>query len=93
MKDEKIVYKKIKVSSNSPVPQLTGSIMKSIEAGENVELRAIGASSVSQMFKAVASARGYLAMKGKDLYLKPGFDEIGKGRETRTVMVARLVVD
>ena len=45
-------YKKIKVSSKSPVPQLSGSIVISIENGENVELRAVGASAVN--FSSVA---------------------------------------
>ena len=86
-------YKKIKVSSKSPVPQLSGSIVISIENGENVELRAVGASAVNQMYKAIASARGVLASKGKDLYIKPGFDEIKEddGVE-KTVMIAHIVI-
>ena len=36
-------HKVIKVSSKSPVPQLAGSIIISIDNGEKVELRAIGA--------------------------------------------------
>ena len=86
-------YKKIKVSSKSPVPQLSGSIVISIENGENVELRAVGASAVNQMYKAIASARGVLASKGKDLYIKPGFDEMKEddGVE-KTVMIAHIVI-
>lgn len=84
--------KVIKVSSKSPVPQLSGSIVVSIEEGNDVEVRAVGASAVNQMYKAIASARGILATKGKDLYIKPGFDEIKEAEEERTVMVARLVI-
>lgn len=86
-------YKKIRVSSKSPVPRLSGSIVISIENGENVELRAVGASAVNQMYKAIASARGVLASKGKDLYIKPGFDEIKEddGVE-KTVMIAHIVI-
>ena len=82
----------IKVSSKSPVPQLSGSIVVSIEEGNKVEVRAVGASAVNQMYKAIASARGILATKGKDLYIKPGFDEIKEKEEERTVMVANLVI-
>ena len=85
-------YKKIKVSSKSPVPQLAGSIVKSVESGDNVEIRAVGASAVNQMYKAVASARGTLAAKGKDLLIKPGFDETTDDGVEKTVMIARLVV-
>ncbi len=85
-------YKKIKVSSKSPVPQLAGSIVICIEAGDNVELRAVGASAVNQMYKGIASARGTLAAKGKDLLIKPGFDEIKEDGTEKTVMIARLIV-
>ena len=84
--------KVIKVSSKSPGPLLSGSIVVSIEEGNDVEVRAVGASAVYQMYKAIASARGILATKGKDLYIKPGFDEIKEAEEERTVMVARLVI-
>lgn len=84
--------KVIKVSSKSPVPQLCGSIVVSIEEDCDVEVRAVGASAVNQMYKAIASARGILATKGRDLYIKPGFDEIKEKEEERTVMVAHLVI-
>ena len=83
--------KVIKVSSTSPVPQLSGSIVVSVEEGFNVEVRAVGASAVNQMYKAIASARGILATKGKDLFIKPGFDEINENGVERTVMVAHIV--
>lgn len=82
----------IKVSAKSPVPQLASSIVICIENGDSVELRAIGAGAVSQMYKAVASARGMIAVKGKDLYIIPGFDTIVEDDMEKTVMVARLVV-
>lgn len=92
---EKIMNSKrkvIKVSSKSPVPQLSGSIVVSIEEGCDVEVRAVGASAVNQMYKAIASARGILATKGRDLYIKPGFDEIKEDEVERTVMVAYLII-
>lgn len=84
--------KTIRVSAKSPVPQLAGSIIISIESGTSVELRAVGASAVNQMYKGIASARGTLAAKGKDLLIKPGFDEIVEEGSSKTVMIARLVV-
>lgn len=88
----KVERKKIKVSSKSPVPQLAGSIVISVENGDDVELRAVGASAVNQMYKAVASARGTLASKGKDLYIKPGFDEIREDGVEKTVMIAHIII-
>lgn len=85
-------HKVIKVSSSSSVPQLSGSIIISIEENKEVEVRAVGAGAVNQMYKAVASARGVLATKGKDLYIKPGFDETTENGSAKTVMVAYLVV-
>lgn len=85
-------YKEIKASSKSPVPQLAGSIIHSIEDGDDVELRAVGASAVNQMYKAMASARGTLAAKGRDLYFKPGFDTINEDGCEKTVMIAHIIV-
>lgn len=82
----------IRVSSKTSVPQLAGSIVKSVESGEDVEIRAVGASAVNQMYKGIASARGTLASKGRDLYIRPGFDEITEEGMSKTAMVAFLVI-
>ena len=87
-----MIKKQIRVSGKSPVPQLAGSIIKSIEEGSDVEVRAVGASAVNQMYKSIAVARGTLATKGKDLLVKPGFSEITEREEEKTVMIANLVV-
>ena len=81
-------------SSDTNVQKLAGSLLTAIENSTAVEVRAIGAGAVNQMYKAIASARGYVARKGRDLYIRPGFDEvIEEGSEkTKTVMVARLIV-
>lgn len=84
--------KKINVSGKSPVPQLASSIVHSLETNEDVEVRAIGASAVNQMYKALSVARGTIALKGKDLLIRPGFDSIKEGEEERTVMVARIIL-
>lgn len=84
--------KVFKISGSSPVPQTAGSIVKSYEDGFDIELRAIGAGAVSQMFKACAVARGILASKAKELSIKPGFDETVIDGEERTVLVAQVVI-
>ena len=88
-----MINKQIRVSGKSPVPELAGSIIKSLEEGIDVEVRAVGASAVNQMYKYIAVARGTLATKGKDLLIKPGFSEITEGEDTeKTVMIANIVI-
>lgn len=84
--------KVIKVSSSTSTPQLTGSIVASLDEGSNVEIRAIGASAVNQMYKALASARGIVATKGKELLVRPGYDTVTENGNERTVMVAYVVI-
>lgn len=84
--------KQIKVSCKSSVPQTAGSIIISIESGCDVEVRAVGAGAVNQMYKAITSARGTLATKGKDILIRPGFTEVEENGESKTVMLAKLVV-
>lgn len=90
----------IKVKGSSPVRELAGSVIKCYEGGErDIELRAIGASSVNQMYKALATARSIFAQKGLDMSVRPGYDETeieddstDTSMKKRTVMVARLVI-
>lgn len=85
--------KQLMVSGSSPVRELAGSVVKCYDSGEkNIELRAIGASSVNQMFKGLATARSIFAQKGLDLLIKPGYDEVEIKGEKRTVMIARIEV-
>ena len=81
------------ISGSSPTRETAGSIVKCYDSGEReIELRAIGASSVNQMFKAMATARSIIAQKGMDLSCKPGYDEVEINGSKRTVLVARLVI-
>jgi len=80
----------VKVSGKSPVTQTAGSIAKCFEQNkykESVEIRAIGASSVNQMIKAVIVARSKLTSKGYDLVLRPFFAEEEVDGELRTLIV------
>jgi len=62
-----IVEDVIKVSGSSN-PQSVGSILaRSVTAGHNPKMRAIGASAVNQAAKAAAIARGFVAPRGIDL--------------------------
>ena len=84
--------KQMMVKGSSPVRELAGSVVKCYESGERtIELRAIGAGSVNQMYKALATARSIFAQKGLDLSIRPGYDEVEVEGNKRTVMVARLI--
>lgn len=63
----------IKVASSSSVKAVAGSITKSIEENKSVEVTAIGAGAVNQAVKAIAMARGFISVKGLDLYTAPAF--------------------
>jgi stage V sporulation protein S len=83
----------IKVASNSSVKAVAGSITKSFEEGKGVEMSAIGAGAVNQAVKAMAMARGFLSLKGRDLYTAPGFDtvEIEGSEKTAIKFVLKLM--
>ena len=77
----------IKVASSSSVKAVAGSIAKSCDQGRDVEITAIGAGAVNQAVKAIAMARGFLSIKGRDMYVAPGFTSTKIGSEERTAIV------
>ena len=66
----------LRVGSKTPVPELASAISHGIYDSKVVVLRAIGAGAVSQGVKAVAVARGYVAPRGIDLHIRPGFTDV-----------------
>lgn len=83
----------LKVSGKSNVSSVAGSIVKSItEGGNNVELHAIGASSVNQTVKAIASASGILATKAITVCTRIGFSETEINGATKTMMIFKIIL-
>ena len=77
--------KPLKVSAKSPVPGVAGSITKALEEGYRVvEVQTIGAGALNQAVKGIAIARGFVANKGRDLIVKPGFGDAIIEGEVRT---------
>lgn len=67
----------IKVRSESNVKDVAGSIARAVDTGDpDIQVRAVGASAVSQAAKSVAVARGIIAPKGKDLWCRIGFTNV-----------------
>lgn len=83
----------LKVAGHSNVSSVAGSIVKSIEDGNRVELHAIGASSVNQTCKAIATARGILSTKGKEALVRIGFSQTEINGEERTMMIFIIVLN
>lgn len=77
---------KLRVAGKSSVKAVAGSIVKSFEEGKEVEVYAIGASAVNQATKAMAMARGFMSVKGYDLYMAPGFSTTTIDGEEKTAI-------
>ena len=63
----------LRVGNDSDVKQVASSLSFALADNKRVILRAVGAGAVSQMAKACAIARGYVATRGVDLVVRPGF--------------------
>lgn len=74
----------LKVKNNSPVNKVAGAVAEMVREGKQVEVHAIGAGALNQAVKALATARGYVASNGIDLYFVPAFVEIQIDGEDRT---------
>jgi stage V sporulation protein S len=80
----------IKVSAKSRSTAVAGAIAGVVREASRAEVQAIGAGAVNQAVKAVAIARGFLALEGHDIVCVPGFTEVDIDGEERTAI--RLVV-
>ncbi len=81
----------IKVSAKSRSTAVAGAIAGVIREVGRAEVQAIGAGAVNQAVKAVAIARGYLALEGMDIVCAPAFTEVDIEGQERTAL--KLVVE
>ncbi len=81
----------IKVAARSRATAVAGAIAGVIRETNRAEVQAIGAWAVNQAVKAVAIARGYLALDGFDVICIPAFTEVTIDDQKRTAM--RLIVE
>lgn len=82
----------LKVAGKSNVSSVAGSIVKSIEDGKKVELHSIGASSINQTVKAIATARGILSAKGHEALVRIGFSETEINGCEKTMMIFKIIL-
>lgn len=81
----------LKVSARSRSTAVAGAIAGVIREKGRAEVQAIGAGAVNQATKAVAIARGYLALDGIDIICIPAFTNVTIGEQERTAI--KLVVE
>jgi len=82
----------LRVKSTTPVPDLASAVAHGVTDGKHVIMRCIGPQPISQATKAVAVARGYVAPRGIDLALIPGFINVEMPEGTVTGVALRVVV-
>ncbi len=80
----------IKVSARSRSTSVAGAIAGVMREHHYAEVQAIGASAVNQAVKAVAIARGYLALDGIQIVCIPEFVEVDIEGQQRTAV--KLIV-
>ena len=81
----------IKVAARSRSTAVAGAISGVVRESKRAEVQAIGAGAVNQAVKAVAIARGYLALDGIDVICIPSFIEVEIEGQERTAI--RLLVE
>lgn len=75
-----------RVSKNTEVNNLASAIFTNMKNLEQLELKCIGAASMNQAMKAIATARGMSASIGFDLMCRPYFDEVVIQGEEKTAI-------
>jgi len=65
--------KLLRVTSGGNPKNLASAIAHALYESPEVTLRAVGASALNQAVKGIIIARSYVAPRGMDLYVVPGF--------------------
>lgn len=85
----------LRCGSDTDPKRLAGAIMKTREAGNDVEILCIGHGAVGQSFKACAIASGFSAQQAMILAIIPGFRTVTvhetEGDKASTAMVMRII--
>jgi stage V sporulation protein S len=76
----------IKVSGSSRSTAVAGAVAGVFREVGRAEVQAIGAGAVNQAIKAMAIARGYLALEGVDVVIVPTFTEVDIDGNERTAL-------
>lgn len=79
-------FEVINVSAKSSVSKVAGYITKTLEEGKQAEIRTVGAAALNQAVKSVAKSRGFMAAKGRDAIVRPGFGDTVINGEEKTMI-------
>jgi stage V sporulation protein SpoVS len=66
----------LRVKHTTDIKLLAASISFALVGNQRVTLRAVGAPAVNALLKSAAVARQYVAVRGLDLYVRPGFETL-----------------
>lgn len=83
----------LRVGGGSNPQSVASAIAHALYENKEVKLRAIGASSVNQMVKACAIARGYVAPRGMDLTCRPGFTTVQSRDGEISAMIMHVIAN
>ena len=81
----------LKVSAKSNPNSVAGALAGVVREQGSAELQAIGAGALNQAVKAVAIARGFVAVQGLDLICIPAFTDLTIEGEEKTAI--KLIVE
>ena len=81
----------LKVSAKSNPNSVAGALAGVVREQGSAELQAIGAGALNQAVKAVAIARGFVAVQGLDLICIPAFTDLMIEGEEKTAI--KLIVE
>ncbi len=76
----------IRVAAQSKATAVAGAIAGIIRDHGRAEIQAIGAGAVNQAVKAMAIARGFLALEGVDVVCIPSFTDVDIDGQERTAI-------
>lgn len=76
----------IRVAAQSKATAVAGAIAGIIRDHGRAEIQAIGAGAVNQAVKAMAIARGFLALEGVDVVCVPSFTDVDIDGQERTAI-------
>ncbi len=76
----------IRVAANSKSTAVAGAIAGVVRDEGRADIQAIGAGAVNQAVKAVAIAKGFLALDGLDVVCIPTFTDVEIGGQERTAI-------
>lgn len=85
-KNTEVTAEVVKVAAKSAPKSVAGAIAGIIEKQGKAEVHAVGAAAVNQAVKALAIARSYVTLTGKDISCVPAFESVDVNGEEKTAI-------